>query len=69
MARYARALGGFEKVRKLTILQARLLSDVIADEQMFQIKIHGCEVGGENKDEAVYTNFSDGFKAIQEALK
>lgn len=28
----------------MTILQARLLSEVIADEQIYQARIHGCEV-------------------------
>jgi len=56
-------LGGFEKVRKLTILQARLLADVMADEQLFQAKIHGCEIKGE-KEEG-YKDFSQGFNAMK----
>ena len=65
MARLALKLGGFGKVKKLTILQARLLSEVIADEQLFLAKIHGCEIEGEKKDSEQFTSFSDAFKAMQ----
>jgi phosphoserine aminotransferase len=62
IARYAKELGGFDKVRKLTILQARLLSEVIAEEQLFQAKIHGCEV--EEKEKVKLQSFSDAFKGL-----
>jgi len=51
-------LGGFEKVRKLTMLQVRLLAGVMADDQLFQAKIHGYEVKGE-KPKAHYATTDD----------
>ena len=65
LARLALKLGGFEKVRKLTVLQARLLADVMADDQLFLAKIHGCEIKGEKKDNEEFMSFSDAFKSMQ----
>ena len=50
-------LGGFDKVRKLTVLQSRLLSEAIADEQLFQAKIHGCEI--EETEKVKLESFSE----------
>ncbi len=47
------------------MLQARLLADVMADDQLFLAKIHGCEIKGEKKDEEEFMSFSDAFKAMK----
>lgn len=54
-------------MRKLTILQSRLISEVIYDDQIFQAKIAGCEVEDYSVVEK-HTDFSEGFKAMQQAL-
>lgn len=45
------------------MLQARLLADVMEDEQLFLLKIHGYKVKGE-KEEG-YQDFSQGFNAMK----
>ena len=60
MAKFALVLGGFDKVRKLTLLQSRLLSKVLADERKFQIRLHGGTV--EEQEEVEAQSFSDVFK-------
>jgi len=62
LAKLALELGGFDKVRKLTVLQSRLLSEVVADKQLFQAKIHGC--AAEQKDPVKMQSFSDAFKNV-----
>ncbi len=49
MAKLALRLGGYDKVRKLTLLQVQAMLKEIVDEQLFLAKIHGCEVGEENQ--------------------
>jgi len=63
LAKLALRLGGFDKVRKLTVLQSRLLSEAIADEQLFQAKIHGCEV--KESEKVKLQSFSDVFDSIR----
>ncbi len=45
------------------MLQIKLLADVMEDEQLFLLKIHGCEIKGE-KEEG-YQDFSQGFNAMR----
>ena len=45
-------LGGFDKVRKLTVLQSRLLSEAMADEQLWLARINGCEIEEKTTREA-----------------
>ena len=52
----------------MTILQARLISEAIADEQMFAARIAGCEVK-EDDEELAFESFSDGFSAMRDYLK
>ena len=67
MARIALKLGGFEKVRKLTVYQAKLLIEAITDEQMFIAKVHGAKVEGETSEEEVahMGSFSEVFNALK----
>jgi len=39
-------------VRKLTVLQSRLLSEAMTDEQLWLARIHGCEIEEKTTREA-----------------
>lgn len=59
LAKLAIRLGGYDKVRKLTLPQVQLMLKGIVEEQLFLAKIHGCETKEEEKQE--FTTFSNAF--------
>jgi hypothetical protein len=59
-------LGGFDKVRKLTALQASLLAEELVERQLFLARVNGCEIEDKESPEEEFTSFSDAFNALKE---
>lgn len=63
ITKVALKLGGFDKVRKLTISQFRAIAEEIAEDKKTLYKLHGFEIK-EQKQEKMQS-FSEAFKAMQ----
>jgi len=58
----------FDDVARFTLKQAESVLANQAEEFKNQARLQGCTFKDDDKEEATYDNFSDGFKAMKEAF-